>query len=320
VDSLRIHAGDDLSERFLREAPRAWRELREQYAPKECVLRQINEVSQENSRKYSEHFKRNGTCALCIAESEDTDSQGEKRIRSEVWGINERYAFYLRRNSFTASWSLNYLAVFSMGGDATEIRRQIDRTIWFRNNDLLFVDPECLPEMVAKPYFQLVSVHPVAEGDELVQIKFRYPHSRDERAPFLNCPLLVEGATVVLDPQRHWSVRSFEITGTDAGGAKYTATCRNTLSDSDPPAFRMAERIHDYPAAKVVAKYTTEIEKVEFRHAPPKSDFTLSAFGLPEPVGTVVRGNSLYLWVAVSGVLLVIFGIAMRRYALSGGG
>jgi hypothetical protein len=306
-----------LTDRFLREAPQAWRELRERHRPVESILRVVSEQSQGNSRKYTEHFKHNGNCTVYLAETVSTDQTGETRIRSEVWGINDRYAFYLRRKSVTAPWAINYLTLSPQGDDATEIRRQIDRAIWFRQNELLFVDPENLPEMLAKPYFKLSGIRPISEaGQELVEIEFLYPHPPDERAPHLNCPLIVESGTIVLDPKRYWCIRSLKINGTYAGGTKYVASFRNTIRDSNPPSLSKKDRVDDSPAVDIKATSVTEIDKLAFSPAPPKSDFTLTAFGLPEPVGIVEPRTPLYLWVALVGIVLVICGVAIHRYAL----
>ncbi len=305
---------DELSARFLRDAPDAWRKWRDLHSPTEKVVRHVRQGSAGNVYTYSEHYKHNAECTVCMTTSEDKDPMGETRSRREVWGINDRYAFYLKQKTETSPWTIAHLVLLKEGNEAPEIRNQLKRMIWMTNNDLLFIESENLPEMVSKPYFKVLAARLVNEdGVDAVEIDFQYPHPRDETLPYFNNAVRIDSGSIILDPNRYWCMRSFKVSGTYANGVKYTDYQRNEIRDTQPPSLSKSEGQESSTVQS--SKQETRIERVEFSRRPPKSDFTLSAFGLPEPIGTVERPTPLYLWVALAGIVLVVSGAAIRRYA-----
>ena len=212
--------------------------------------------------------------------------------------LNEKYACELRRDSGDSPWVLQNIQMAPKPS-----------TLASGGRTLLSLGARCtmeaLPDAVALPGFQIVSLAPSTEqvpGMYLLKCML----SRDDVAP----PRRIV-ATVVLDADHFWCVKAcaFEESIGDKVYLSGQAENRYVKVDGIPqPRERRTEftltvgRSHNHHV------WTDEYQLSVPSRLPLESDFTLSAFGLPEPFGvTWERPTPWWLYALISaGVLFVV--------------
>jgi hypothetical protein len=168
-----------------------------------------------------------------------------------------------------------------------------------------------LPELLEYQPFRVVGMRRVSrEGRELWVVDFECPHAVDKPPPYF-----VQGGTMTLDPAGYWTLieghfRTQDIIGTGIteirieykvdNGVPIPVRHYHTSSFSDGGKSRM-EYTYDWsvPAGSL-----------------PESEFTLSHYGLPEPVGVVwEKRTPVYVWLLVAAGVLLTLGIFFRWLA-----
>jgi hypothetical protein len=170
---------------------------------------------------------------------------------------------------------------------------------------------EPLSELIKKSSFKFVRCREVEwQGERLVEAAFEYPHA-DESNPLATA---LQSGIVVLDPSRFWCIRKYEgkLAGKDfVGTVKHEMTELRQTENSI-----LVPRKADYMESFVVQKrfentkrFQTHYDLDVRRPLPSDADFTLTAFGLPEPLGiTSKQPTPWYAWVIGAGIVLVLGG------------
>lgn len=266
-------------------------------------------------------IRHTGDCALAISQPVP---DGKEPHRARV--VGRTYSFVLTRKTAGRPW---ILTGFSPGKAADSDEPWVNELMY---RPLTVLAPrERLLELVRDPDFKIVGSREVeAGGDRLVRIDFTNTPKHVGRETVDGLVLFPGRVTlkdgyILLDPSRYWLIREFLVTEHEGPD----------LSVKDPNLLAKMSGKYDYKALRdgtpVLSKVVWQCEQAanaaavgnrhEFDYAitddlPSESDFTLTAFGLPEPAGekrpTTTRW---FLWATVAGVLCLALAIVFRRWA-----
>jgi hypothetical protein len=308
------------SERFQEEAPRAWDEYRRR-AKRFQGSFSATFVSVGDRRvmlqRRAEIKQREG-CALYTEQTLKADN--EKDLTGETRVSNPGYRFELRRKSPEAEWTVLNL-ILPPGSEPRFRPPEEDVEQWATcpiNLVLALSDPA--PVLPTDPGYRLNGVNPVArEGREWARVEFEYrPPQGKPRVPSL-------AGWALYDPDRYWVIGAFDL------------QLALPAVQGAPPAAKTA--LFEYRDAgagfpilqRIVCQFKNPAQSKSFgredtydfdlREADvPESDFTLSAFGFPDPVGSKPPERPrtwLWLLVAAAGLaaLAVLFAGLKRRAA-----
>mgnify|MGYP001116249113 CR=1 FL=1 len=299
---------DSTMDRLLKEAPEKWAEyenIAQQFQGTETV--EVEEQGNEE-QKYGcvNEFKHNNDCKL-IRSYDLAEKQPEF-----VLAFNPLYGFELTRKNKSSPYVLRRL---KMHGDKDE-----SMTLFFEDSALvksaLVTACYCsLRDLFRQPNFKLRDVRLVKRDDEeLVEVSFLNTHDIKTRP---SCP--IQGGTLVLDPNRYWCVRSGEVVCRYLPGSmriKFEISLRDSPAGYPVPISCVEDKTPTTAPAeglrpkKVRRQYDFQVPT----RLPDTTQFTLSAFGLPEPPGVTWRKPTpWYLWVTGIGVALVGVGVVVRR-------
>ncbi len=301
-------APNEAKRRFLEEAPSCWAASRTfeqtlQGSYKETV-RIANLKTAEVTRGVHRHeIKQNAVATLDHALK---DEEGPAVINC----ANSKYAFQLRYVETKSAWLLLHIDTKGSGqrflSQQWTVRRLVARRIAI---DAIF--DEFMADWLNEKTFKVVSAKTLVKGNrELVEVAFEYTRSKESKQP-----LRVTGRSV-FDPKMHWCILEQELYQSQTLGPQRTMIAKEYREGPSgmPIAFRESRR------ATIVGVYQSDADWEYDLHAPlrspPDGEFTLTAFGLPEPHGvTWDRPPPYYLW--IGGAAFASLGIALgcRRFA-----
>jgi hypothetical protein len=265
-------ADTDWRKRFEAEAPTAWEEYRQANRYAQGVCR----GESQGSRSESE-IKANETCRSVRTTDMETGS-------SEVFAQNPQYTFQLKAAKGRA-WMLVSFYRAGQPDDkwAEDIRRRIDQyTAQVEQAVRLEPDAKLLVDLIRSPRTRITTVTPRGGGGaELVEVRFDVtPDPADERK--------LVGGTLLLDPARGWlplaqsaSVRNQAGTGAHTSELEFKPGLH-------PQLRRVVWRM-EYTLSNQAEPWrqagTMEWDLRVPDRLPDTREFTLSAYGLPEPIG-----------------------------------
>jgi hypothetical protein len=151
--------------------------------------------------------------------------------------------------------------------------------------------------------------------EELAQIAFDNTHQPfSENRPFFP----IQSGVLVLDPKRSWSLRSAQLNLMYRGSAMKVQAKTEIRDPSAPLPIPLS-----YTEIREITTHGQTGNRIETwrwdydfsspTKLPPTQDFTLSAFGLPEPPGVEwKRPIPWWVWVAGAGTVLLIAGAIFR--------
>ena len=239
------------------------------------------------------------------------------------WGINEKYAFQLTRNKYQEPWIISNIV--------TDLTKTTELSAMFYPlrvgegglqigppNELY--DYGDLERLIGESGFKVLKVAGNSrDGHEL--IRFDFACSRREGDPKTAHTFHYEKGWFVVEPAATWRVCEYEASVNYPSANKATAVVHGTLDINETPQgipvmkgswVRVKKSV--VPPAKPNAppeQFEEEI-KTEYgieRHECEPEEFTLSAFGLPEPPGvTWKRPTPWFLWGTLAAVSLLALG------------
>lgn len=292
----------DWRRRFESEAPAAWEAYRQASRFAQGVYHFEDRAEEPPDRQEVEQ-KVNETCRL-IRVNHVTEGY------SEVLAENPRYSFRLRSGR-GGEWVLTELNMADRADTdpARELRTRLDA--WRTSADgaiRIGSNAKLLTEVLSAPGTRITAVTPKSNaGAELVEVRFetRQASERD-----------IAGGTLLLDPARNW----LPVQATAFIREKQVSGSHTTDYEYGPgPAFqpRRGVQKHEYTLTGEAEpmRYTRTWEG-EFQipaRLPDSREFTLSAFGLPEPVGvTWERPTPRYVWFLTAAAGCGLLGFALR--------
>jgi hypothetical protein len=255
------------------------------------------------------------------------------RTRGRTDAINSKYAFRLERKTADSPWFISELGLDVSKGYQLDIWSPDARIqLYFLAAALTFSGTqEYLPAMVKDADFSVEKTTQVQMAErELVRFDFRYRPKELPEREFKGRKFggwnPIRGGWVTLDPERYWVICDYEVsvewqdqsTGIMAGALSYQK------EDNGFPTLSTIERRYEGITKKGIATKRTDKEQFKLTHQKmDEREFTLSAFGLPEPMGVSwTRPTRWWLWIALTAFgtfgLGVVVKIVKRRYVKDG--
>jgi hypothetical protein len=227
--------------------------------------------------------------------------------------VNTRYGFVLRKGSPTKEW------VLVECDTNLQDNKQIDpqsRQNWALNAfcNHLEVHGRRFDEMMKDKDFKLKSVTPLnRDGQELIRVEFLHRNPAD---PILYQLWIVMDGWILLDPEHSWVIKECQVNTINMGGATGSIAIVNDYTANAQgfpiPTSRLTRE--SYSDGVALREKTTEANFVYFEQRyVPESEFTLSAFGFPEPDG--LGPTPWYLWAGISAVTCIALAIGLRWLA-----
>ena len=315
VSALRAQAAAD---RFRDEAPVAWERYAQRLQRLQGKIVQKDNASLVLAGKTYPNvhtdtvftLKRADGCYLIVQEATRNDGGRKGMVRA----TNPKYAFKLRSKDGNG-WLLEKTQM--AGGSVREPTEQPrDWVEWKTSAPVsVYYGHALLPEFVKRPTFRLVSA--TARPDGTVEVVFRNPHPlpKDGIDP-------IQGGTMVLDPGHSWCLKSFRFDCEDGSGRFFL---RSEFAYREPlgefPLLAHSEiRGGPVPGGPERIAWTAAADHdlEEPASPPPVTDFTLSAFGLPETAGIArKKPTPMHLWILLGadacGVLALLLRFLAKR-------
>jgi hypothetical protein len=290
--SLRADEMEMLKSRFLKEASPGWKEYQAYAERLQGTMETVWTLEGKNQERKRFECKSNLNCYLGI------DQLLLPKPEGWVHAYNASYGFTLQRKTIDGPW---VLASFRPGPrdqefwkpGATSLRSACIKTTTCDLSDL-----------VRLPKFRVVAASKVQRGvTELCQIGFE-THGGENKG------------TLLLDPSRFWTIRDYTLHRKESGGsvvnrveielsnpsAKYPIPKRSVLFSDVTPLKK----------PKFHSETVTEFNLKEVSRLPDDEEFTLSAFGLPEPGGPAKKPFPTYLWILVAAGVCAAMAFAFR--------
>ncbi len=307
-------SSESLKQRFLLEAPPQW----EAYARRTEELQGTLTLAFRWTRNSYEgdgrfEYKTNGH-AVVLKTGGKGGSNGKIATEQEhIFGYNPRYAFSLQRTSADQPWLLVQLVDRAQDPSLGEVGRRINSYLEAATFGIrLYGDP--LTEIVRKPEFKMGLCRQIQKnGEKLVEIAFTFSKMDGPRKCHFDGQL-------VFDPSRYWCWRSGEMRITTDGFSSGTLKLEGIQSVSPgevPPLSRVWDTNGDWASStgewsnRQTNRY--EVSLSQPHHLPADHEFTLSAFGLPEPSGTVWKTETpRYVWFLIAAAAFAAIAIGLR--------
>jgi hypothetical protein len=233
---------------------------------------------------------------------ESTESDG--RFKSEVYVRSRNHIFTATRASVDKAWLLTDFG----RPDDPELAKSIDRS-WHSSQSLLdfrsSISGVSIAELLERPDIVEAKAEPSANDLLLMELKIKKPEAV---LPGNDSPIRFTSAKIFLDPKNQYcpsvielfyptkgSIYTHKVEKWDeVGGQKYP---KQWLVSSD----------------KFGDLYTVEVTSIRFDEVP-ESEFTLEAFGIPNPYDNAPTDTlwSPTLIMAIAGVAFLAVGFAFR--------
>jgi len=301
-------------ERLLSEAPSKWAALEQYYSKLEVSYRKIITAPSEGKPLpltfqgtiYCD-TRQNGEMMVCTDHHVGKDGKGKQRDTTNVRGVNSRYTFTLGK---TASDAESFVLInFQPVSDQA---RQKVRGSGGNEYDMAFkVQFVRLIDLLKDPLFTF-DVHAVQRnGKELVQLEYdRQLVKQNQQGSAHKKVIGTEHGTILLDPERCWSIQEHHFENPDWKGNSFLEY------GEERDGFPIIHRCKHTATHKQLGTRLTIYEFDKFIHRDiPESEFTLSAFGLPEmQVPGEQKPRTLWRWLIGIGLILGMLAVLLRIY------
>lgn len=240
---------------------------------------------------------------------------GAETIEAAV--ANKQYSFEATCKPGTQQW---VLTKYSAQPSASSINPR--ETVWIHSNGglTLIGFREWLPFLVADSDFRITGLkHETLEKGKFLRLQFavaprhkKLPQIEFEGQVLSSGSMRLQSGQITLDPENSFLIKSFDIVRTE-GPHNVPVTATNDFHSFAPGMPMLARSI-------LVSKDPESMQDV--RHAvdyeysstlPDEREFTLTAFGLPEPALQTTSTTMWYLWLLGAGAMCLIVAGIVRR-------
>jgi hypothetical protein len=303
----------DWKMQFRTKAPAAWEEYRQANRFAQGVCRMEAEASGLPKWRGECEWKINETCRSVHITDLTTGS-------SEIFGENQKYTFWLKSTK-DQGWviiSMN-LSGHPEDGQAQTTRRRLEQYGADPFEAIRFPVPvdRWIADVVSSQQSRIASAVSKQQpgGTNLVEVKLdAVPQAKND----VN-QMQLFGETILLDPTRRWlpistrsSTRNLVGTGTQTIEYEYRP-------GAFPQPQRSVKREEYQLNSRKEPSKMSRIRESELRvpeRLPDVHDFTLSAYGLPEPVGIVWgKLTPRYVWFLIAAGSFAVLALAFRFLA-----
>lgn len=281
--SVRADESETLKQRFFAEAPRAWGEYRSYAGRLQGASERTITIEGKISSIRHLEYKSNPRCKMVLTQP----LFGEELV-GEVFVFNPQYAFSLKRKAKDAPWVLVELNVGTT-------RVGPDGWADFPASCLcIHAQLYELRELIRLPSFRVVRASAVQDaGRELCRIDFESKQT---------------DGVLLLDPNRSWTLHHSSVR---EKSANQPSVATQDFEVRDPAAnypilkrWLLHKEITNGPKpGKSVAQVVEEFDLKEPSTPPEDNEFTLAAFGLPEPLGVKpIPASRNWVWLLAAAV------------------
>jgi hypothetical protein len=293
------------AERFQKEAPAGWKRMEQSMrsvSGKATFIRDMHATGPKYPKKevwYKEifEFSFDDTDGKSVQDSYD---KAGTWISHHVYCFNADYAFQLKKLSQDSSY---FVERHGFAPPTTDSIRRLVRhqPRGIRAAYALEGEVRPLADLIKAPDFHLIGCKDVKRsGNDLVEVEFEFNLNVGvDQGP----PSRVH-EQLLLDPGADWRVLS----SVDKMGV-WTGTITITYDDTSRSLANVAKVVERNVASDgAVDTYTTEFSPLS-HEAPPRSQFLLTAFGLPEIQPEGHGGGSRLIWI---GITLLVIGLLLN--------
>lgn len=262
-------------------------------------------------------IRQNDSCKLCLEQFDAFSATPKLATRGDVFAFNSNYAFSLRRATEKSPWVVTGVAKRADAQAFETLTESAERGTG-SIHQVLRVWNRDLSELLQQTTFQVNRAsRDTSSGHEWVTVDFQTAEPTKRVA---DTTFPIQSGTLTFDPSHSWCMRGATLhirVPQHEDDVRVEVTYRDADASKPPIPERYVQ--------KTEARYTGKSRPVhyllvrEFRldepsSFPSDSEFTLSAFGLPEPYGAppVHFGMPWFLWVAVAGLGCLVVGIGFR--------
>ena len=309
-----VCAGDGERLRFLNEAPPSWRKycsLFHSIAKSSVVSEQRTDIlTGTTTTQPSESGRTNGRWFVTIQPDPRVDS-------GEQWafGRNSWYAFTLYRAEGQAKWGIRNLDLKLI--DSQQSKPALDSEgVATGAPGLNDLDSISLDQLIREPTFQLHDVNEVqVEGVKLMEVHYELNFTFNNAGPNQRNVFARKGR-VRLDPNNYWLIHSAEYDwvrgpSDDMATIKILPQRYGKLRADVPVVTKKIQEVKSRPDGPKAVQLGLQPEpvrvvqetKYEVVDDSSEQPFTLSAFGLPEPVRPGIRWG--WVLALILGALLL---------------
>ena len=231
---------------------------------------------------------------------------------TQARGCNSRYLFFVNRSQEMSPWLLNGAmsnqAIIKPTKHPRFRAEQLGPLGHLERAWMLCAKP--LSDLLDDPRFTLKELREVElNAKQCVRLEFTY---RPEENARRDLKTITQGGFVIFDPERDWSIQQYEERGPQKLRAKGELAYQKM-----PDGSYLVERssLLNLEGDKLGSSYKFQFDRLVAREIP-ESEFTLSAFGLPEVTAYRERGHRqslVWMWLIVGGGLLLAASIAVLR-------
>jgi hypothetical protein len=303
IERITGQSAGSLEQRFQNEAPAHWENYRSFAYRLQGRVAEVRKRDGKMIAKGVGETKQNSNCKLFVSQSVLKGATG-----GEATCYNLTYAFSLRRKG-EGPWILTTVERRREGAESRIIRDTDENA--GGTHLLLKAEGIYLGDLVRQPMFRLLKATSVPRPEgEALRVEFDNAHAMTDH-PFC----AIQGGEMVLDPNRCWYLHSATFRCKFGNG---DATVKIESELRDPQAIfpiprrvvRAVELRRSEGPMTVESVYDCDLQ--EPTALPEDHEFTLSAFGLAEPIAFTERATKKptrwYRWAALSG--FVFLGLA----------
>lgn len=301
--------GQDMRARFESEAPRGWAKIVEmsRRCDVEQLLKQIRPDRDEQTLFTAKFAGTN--LAYTVKYMKSGENAGRRSGEENVICCNSKYGFELKRSAKDRPWNVNYL-----GNDVSDIfSKGVDEGACIAPQFSLSIGMLFLPDWSKQESFKVVNVEAI-EGVKGERAAVRFENAR----PTKELVFWIQRGTLILNPERLWAIEQYDVDVVfqPTGEARWWSLKTEFAPGPDNfPVVRESLQRQGPKGGAEDFRNSWVFNRFELRDVP-ESEFTLSAFGLPE---INARPASRWRWWAISlaaaGVLLIAAGFLVRRRA-----
>jgi hypothetical protein len=308
---------ESLKQRFLGEAPARWVE----YAQRSEMLQgklTSHMVDDQGTRELLiAEYRTNGKARLCTYERKPENHPLPDNHPVTLYAANPKYAFCLQRPSENSAWVLVQYIDLSKE-TLPELWKSRFEGFHSEATLLILVVSQPLLEILQNPSFEVQDCRTVQLGaDEVVEVSCTFEQSDGPGRR----PGRVTG-TIHVDPKRFWCLRSADLVAHFKDDKRFkSGTTKLRVSELGesaesvpfPKKFEIHRNFISHSGEIVEGHAQTEYELILPSHLPAEEEFTLSAFGLPEPIGVEwKKPTRWHLWLALAGTACLVLAIGLR--------
>ena len=296
-----------LQDRFLSEAPKKWTEYRARTARFQgsIIHTQTDMLKVKQVVRHVKYELKQKLDSAWLLLDQRLDPKEQIGI---VEVVNPRYAFKLRRASPAAPWAVVHVDL-DLADGITGLYHPRDAVDYGAGRGLYFFSGRyCLPSLIQDPRFTLKNVSLTAGKDtDCVKVEFDVTQEEPGRD-------VIRSGWIALDPAQYWIVRAYELQAKFFNGTGViTGSYEYDRGESNTPLLRLHVRRQKgtfNTGEALDHEYRYECQFVE--RDVPESEFTLSAFGIPEPPG-MTQPTRWYLWAGVAAFVCLGLAVLLRR-------